>query len=355
MKFKKLNSDQLINFIEYLADEYKVIAPFQVEDGRLKRTLLKELENKENIPAIYLKEMPDTAPKNFLLPREETLASDKRGADFKPDRWAEEKRVFFGIRSCDLSAVQIFDDVFLEDDFQDPFYKSRRENSLFIAYANQNLPQNNFQQSLGIDFFEHELASLFLYEDLETEDEYKYYLKVKENELSEEVNDFIDSLKDFSEEKINELLGKWRNKIEESNEFEIESSLPFPEEEAFNKVNWFTPTSSCLGCGVCTFYCPTCFCFHFYWEGKERQRGWDSCMFSLFTQHASGHNPREEQHQRWRQRLMHKFSYHPANFGEAGCVGCGRCINKCPVNLDIRKVINAVDTTLREEVTENES
>ena len=72
-------------------------------------------------------------------------------------------------------------------------------------------------------------------------------------------------------------------------------------------------------------------------------RCWDSCQFPLFTLHASGHNPRPTYKERMRQRIMHKFNYCPENFEETFCVGCGRCIANCPVNLDIREVIKEIN------------
>jgi ferredoxin len=104
-------------------------------------------------------------------------------------------------------------------------------------------------------------------------------------------------------------------------------------------------TQNCIGCGACTYLCPTCYCFdiadedHMY-KGR-RIRTWDSCQYSKFTEHASGHNPRTNKTQRLRQRFMHKFSYTLENTGDIFCVGCGRCIIHCPVNLDIREFIQA--------------
>ena len=38
------------------------------------------------------------------------------------------------------------------------------------------------------------------------------------------------------------------------------------------------------------------------------------------------------------------FAYFPANNnGEFGCVGCGRCLSKCPISMNIVKVMKALE------------
>jgi sulfhydrogenase subunit beta (sulfur reductase) len=69
-------------------------------------------------------------------------------------------------------------------------------------------------------------------------------------------------------------------------------------------------------------------------------------MFSLYTKETSGHNPRSSGRERWRQRLNHKFNYFLAEFGKPSCVGCGRCVTKCPVNIDLRSLLREVASTL---------
>ena len=114
----------------------------------------------------------------------------------------------------------------------------------------------------------------------------------------------------------------------------------------FDRPEWAELSESCLGCGACTFVCPTCQCYDIRdfdtGHGVQRFRCWDSCMYSDFTKMAGG-NPRLTQKERFRQRFMHKLVYYPANNeGIFSCVGCGRCLAKCPISMNIVKVIKTL-------------
>jgi sulfhydrogenase subunit beta (sulfur reductase) len=127
----------------------------------------------------------------------------------------------------------------------------------------------------------------------------------------------------------------------------------FSVEELHTKINgmfdhpvWKEQALRCIGCGACTYVCPICSCFDIQDEGGIygglRYRCWDSCGFGHFTIHTSGHNPRETQDTRWRQRLMHKFSYQPQRQEVYGCVGCGRCSRSCPVDMNISEHLTQI-------------
>ncbi len=116
--------------------------------------------------------------------------------------------------------------------------------------------------------------------------------------------------------------------------------------QVFESEKWAGLSQSCLGCGTCTFVCPTCQCYDIRdydsGNGVQHYRCWDSCTYNDFTLIAGG-TPRPTQLQRYRQRFMHKLVYYPANNdGMYSCVGCGRCVKKCPMNLNIVKVIKAL-------------
>ena len=72
-------------------------------------------------------------------------------------------------------------------------------------------------------------------------------------------------------------------------------------------------------------------------------------MSSLFTREASGHNPRMLKALRMRNRVSHKYSTYPENWGSFSCSGCGRCISNCPVCVDIRSIVLAAIEDVNDE------
>ena len=108
----------------------------------------------------------------------------------------------------------------------------------------------------------------------------------------------------------------------------------------------------CNGCGACSSVCPTCHCFDIVDEEEgvgrgTRRRCWDTCQSPTFTLHASGHNPRDDQNARFRQRINHKFSIYPLRFGEVLCTGCGRCTRVCHAGQDLVEILAAIDVAAR--------
>ena len=108
----------------------------------------------------------------------------------------------------------------------------------------------------------------------------------------------------------------------------------------------------CNGCGACSSVCPTCHCFDIVDEEEgvgrgTRRRCWDTCQSPTFTLHASGHNPRDDQNARYRQRINHKFAIYPLRFGEVLCTGCGRCTRVCHAGQDLVEILQAIDIAAR--------
>ncbi len=110
---------------------------------------------------------------------------------------------------------------------------------------------------------------------------------------------------------------------------------------------WDDVADRCLSCGNCTLVCPTCFCTtvedrtDLLGEWTERSRRWESC-FSLDHSHLGEGSVRDTVHHRYRQWLTHKLATWEDQFGESGCVGCGRCITWCPVGIDLTEEVAAL-------------
>ncbi len=248
-----------------------------------------------------------------------------------------ENFVVLGVRACDAKSFEILDRVFLSDPY-DPFYAARREHSTVVTLACGRPDENCFCVNFGIDPADPKGdATMWIVDDT-------IYLRAS----TEKGEALVKDLEDADTAPVEAQQAKTR---------EICEKLPFGKlnlkgfdgdhlMEKFNNPKWAELSRACLGCGTCTFVCPTCQCYDIRdfdtGNGVQRYRCWDSCMYSDFTLMAHGTN-RPTQVERFRQRFMHKLVYFPSNNeGMYSCVGCGRCLAKCPQNLNIVKVIKAL-------------
>ena len=246
------------------------------------------------------------SPKDIFFPQSENLYTcEREGRKLKvePEALKEQKFTVFGMRACDVQGVKVLDQVFLA-----------------------------------------EPVAWFAGEEL-----YWKALTEKGELLTEQVKVLLTEADASEEQKIEQ---------EKNNIREIVEKLPYTHlslegwdgnatEKRFDSPLWEELYKPCLACGTCTFVCPTCQCYDIKdydtGHGVKRFRCWDSCMYSDFTMMAHGNN-RTSQMQRFRQRFMHKLVYFPANNnGMYSCVGCGRCVEKCPSALNIVKVIKAFE------------
>lgn len=289
------------------------------------------------------------SPKDAFFPQSENLytcVKDGKKITIDPEALKEQDFVVFGMKACDVRGVEVLDKVFLAEPV-DSYYAARREHGILVSMACHEPEESCFCKVFGIDCAEPagDVAAWMVGEELfwKAQSEKGENLTKELEALLTEVAEDSEETKKLQEEKDN--IHTIVEKLPYSN-LSLEGWGAGKVDERFNDPKWEELYKPCLACGTCTFVCPTCQCYDIKdydtGHGIKRYRCWDSCMYSDFTMMAHGNN-RTSQMQRFRQRFMHKLVYFPDNNdGMYSCVGCGRCVEKCPASLNIVKVIKAM-------------
>ncbi len=278
--------------------------------------------------------------KDAFFPQSEglyTVKKEGKKMSVEPQTLKDQDFVVFGMKACDVKGIEVLDNVFLTDPV-DTFYAARRDHGTIVAMACHEPEETCFCKVFGVDAAQpaSDVAVWTVGEDL-----FWKALTEKGETLTAAVKEL---LSDAAVEAEKEAIHKIVEKLPYMN-LSLEGWNGDALTEKFDSPIWEELYKPCLACGTCTFVCPTCQCYDIkdYTAGNSvsRYRCWDSCMYSDFTMMAHGNN-RTSQMQRFRQRFMHKLVYYPANNdGMYSCVGCGRCVEKCPSALNIVKVVKA--------------
>lgn len=321
---KHINKNQIPQLLEQLAKEYQVIAPVKTEGIIKFKPWQKEAQ-------LELTENSAIPPKDIFFPQSEDLYAFKKleGKTVVETPSLTNKQVLFGVRACDATSFAMMDDVFLTKGFVDTYYRDKRDNTVIITISCSQMLPSCFCTSMGIS----------------------------QNGEGADLN-FIDAGNSYAIQahtsRGEELLTKYAAIFQEGSEVspaELDQPIKVSTEGLADKLAgmfehsiWEELYKKCMGCGTCTYVCPTCHCFDISVESSGesgvRFRCWDTCMFSEYTRMAGGHNPRPSRKERFRNRFLHKLQYFPERYGKTACVGCGRCMVKCPVAVDITRIID---------------
>jgi ferredoxin len=324
-------------------DHYRVYAPVRQQG----MTNFQEISAAEQVDLGLAN--TTMSPKSIMLPQSETMfefnsdkTSDQAGIlrEIETDHFP---RLIFGIRPCDAKAFQLLDLNFDTVAYKDPWWVRRRKTTTLVGLGCNTPCSTCFCTSVGSGPFATEGLDLLLI------DVHDYFLIQVITEKGAELLNTGAIETEATGAMKETALASEKSSLQSIKSVVPTESLGRHDAKAlFNADFWEEAQFACINCGVCTFVCPTCWCFDIQDEVHKgdglRLRNWDSCMFPLFTLHGSGHNPRAQKLQRLRQRFMHKLKYFVDKYDQGvACVGCGRCVQQCPVNIDIREIFRLMN------------
>jgi ferredoxin len=286
----------------------------------------------------------------LLPPLTRLWHAERRNGSFEiaEDRVDEPPLALVGVRPCELHAVATQDRVLIRGRFADQDYVARREGAFIVAVDCFEPGGTCFCASMGTGPKAEAGYDLALTEILEGQHRLLVTTGTKRGaEISATLPRREATSEDVgaAERAVEDARARMGRAVETTG---LRGLLA----DNLEHERWDDVAERCLTCGNCTLVCPTCFCTSveevtdLTGDHSERVRKWDSC-FSMEYSYIHGGSVRPSGRARYRQWLTHKFGTWWDQFGESGCVGCGRCITWCPVGIDVTEELAAIRTTDR--------
>lgn len=331
-------------FLASLAPDMRLAGP--VRDG-------KTVEFREGGPEdfVFDDSVSYKSPKEFYFPQVERIITF--GDDAAESEPEPKPVIVSGARPCDLEALRVMREVFLQGRYRDPFFERRAGRNLITGLACDAKKPGCFCDALGLDMKFSDFCDILLERAPQSSGETAFKVTRLSAGGAAALAKFPDTANVKPAPARAGGMGGARERVLglDLGRGEPNGHSERGEREFFDLIDWEEVTAACQGCGICTYICPTCHCFEFRDVAENgvagRYRCWDSCMFPRFTLHASGHNPRASRADRYRQRVLHKYLYVMQNTGLIACTGCGRCVRSCPVGINIRSVIESLTEAVK--------
>jgi sulfhydrogenase subunit beta (sulfur reductase) len=331
-----LDKNYLSYWLRQIRKERSLIAPLRLESGDIVLGMVKNIHEIEfNCPSSI------PSPKEFLFPQKEDMFRFSAGkTDILKD---DTKRLIFGVRSCDMSAIALLDRFFGET-FTDDYYMSRRKNTICISIVCNNPDPTCFCLGLGTGPF---LKSNFDIQLTDLNDRYMVETASKQGEgLIKNYHYLFSKPKKADYEDQYEVILSSKSKFEKR--INLENARQKILSERISDIFWDWVARRCFECGGCVYECPLCSCFNVIDRVVSENHGtrlrvWDACIFKGFTKMAGHISPSEKKGARIKQWYFHKLIHYPDHFGNFGCVGCGRCTITCPGRIDMATIAHKID------------
>ena len=292
--------------------------------------------------------------KRYLFPPSRTLWRAEKTVDgFAVHQPAEPapQYAFLGVRACEIAGMELQDRVFLHGEQPDPDYTARRDAALVIAVQCTEAGETCFCASMQTGPAATGGYDLALTELID-EDRHVFLVKIGSQRgeaiaLGLPLLKARDSDRKAAAEGVAYAAASMGRRLETDG---LKDLIQANQEHGY----WQTVGERCLACTNCTAVCPTCFChttedaLALDGQSSERRQRWDSC-FSLDFSHLHSGPVRQSVDARYRQWLSHKLAHWVDQFGDFGCVGCGRCIAWCPAGIDITAEASALRQAVERE------
>ncbi|MFZ2286622.1 MAG: 4Fe-4S dicluster domain-containing protein [Bacteroidales bacterium] len=275
------------------------------------------LSQAENIA--YNLPKPATPLKNFFLPVRENVSSAVNSG--RP-------RIIIGEPNCDVEALGLLDEIYLDEAFTDAFYRNRRDSTLLISSDCFTANDHCHCTSYGVKPYAMEHADMAILAEGDN-----IFLRV----ISARAEELVGQLESAAGVSDPALLRFAEKRHGETEAVLAEQNKGLPDYNATGEIVkkagssiWVKYASKCVSCGACTTICPTCSCFLLIDKpGFEKVKQMDACQYPGFERVAGGEDVLFELPHRFRNRYMCKYVWRPRKFKSVACTGCGRCIEAC--------------------------
>ena len=352
MKVQSLKKENVEALCISASYSWEIYAPLKSLGGDVQFMRLEDQEGKCLLDRLNLDyESLVVPPKSIAFPQLESIFEfrDKKITEtVKPST----KRLLFGLRACDVKGILFMDD-FFKRNFEDVYYLNRSMDRLLVIVGCKHPQESCFCTSTKTGPFlplpDESDKSQFAGFDLQLVDTgAQYIVEIGSKKGEKFINDYRRFFDQASKKDIqNSKIAKRRAEKSVSLKVDFQKAIKRFCDDKFPTQLYKRIAQRCIYCGGCLYVCPTCSCFNIFDEqidslSGRRYRNWDACVFQGYTREASGHNPRAEKWIRTSRRYEHKLKYDYLTTGMSGCVGCGRCLLTCPVNIGISQIIQEV-------------